>query len=217
MTQTKTLGAILFEDFELLDLYGPLEMFGNIGPELKIVTVAENTGPVRSAQGPSTVAEYSFADAPALDMVLLPGGYGTFAESENAAMLAFLKRREHDADTVMSVCSGSGVLATAGLLDGRKATSNKLFFSAITGGSENVDWQKNARWVEDGKYFTSSGVSAGTDMSLAVIAKHYGAERAQQVAVMTEYEWQSDPDTDAFTAYLDQGDLGSYLELLGKI
>ena len=81
MSESKTLGAVLFEDFELLDLYGPLEMFGNIGPELKIVTIAENVGSVKSAQGPSTVAEYNFANAPALDMVLLPGGFGTFAQA----------------------------------------------------------------------------------------------------------------------------------------
>jgi putative intracellular protease/amidase len=70
MAEHKTLGAMLFEDFELLDLYGPLEMFGNIGPELKIVTITERAGPVRSAQGPSTVAEFGFVDAPALDLIL---------------------------------------------------------------------------------------------------------------------------------------------------
>ena len=216
MPDCKTLGAILFEDFELLDLYGPLEMFGNIGPELTIITIAEEVGPVRSAQGPSTVAEYSFANAPVLDMVLIPGGFGTFAEAENPAMLEFMKSRSEPAEAVMSVCSGSGVLAHAGILDGRKATSNKLFFSAITEQAKQVDWQKNARWVEDGKVFTSSGVSAGTDMSLAVIAKHYGIERAQSIAVMTEYEWQVDPSNDTFVQYLDQGDLSEYLELLGK-
>lgn len=216
MKDKATLGAILFEDFELLDLYGPLEMFGNIGPALEIVTIAEEKGAVRSAQGPSTLAEHSFDDAPNLDMILLPGGYGTFAEAENPAMLGFLKDQSSNADVVMSVCSGSGVLAHAGLLDGRKATSNKLFFTAITNGANDVDWQQNARWVEDGKFFTSSGVSAGTDMSLAVIAKCYGAERAESVAVMTEYEWQSDANNDAFAQYIDQGDLASYLEVLGK-
>lgn len=216
MKDKATLGAVLFEDFELLDLYGPLEMFGNIGPGLEIVTIAEEKGAVRSAQGPSTLAEHSFDDAPNLDMILLPGGYGTFAEAENPAMLGFLKDQSSNAEVVMSVCSGSGVLAHAGLLDGRKATSNKLFFSAITNGANDVDWQQNARWVEDGKFFTSSGVSAGTDMSLAVIAKCYGAERAESVAVMTEYEWQSDANNDAFAQYIDQGDLASYLEVLGK-
>jgi transcriptional regulator GlxA family with amidase domain len=215
MPQTRTLGAIVFEDFELLDLYGPLEMFGNIGPELTIVTVAQEAGPVRSAQGPRTVADYAFSDAPELDFVLLPGGYGTFEQAQNPAMLEFL-RRNADAEIVMSVCSGSGVLAAAGLLDGRRATSNKLFFDAITQASTNVNWERSARWVEDGNVFTSSGVSAGTDMSLGVIEKIYGTERARDIAVMTEYEWQADPDNDAFAAYINEGDLPKYLEVLGK-
>ena len=216
MADQKILGAILFEDFELLDLYGPLEMFGNIGPELKIITIAEATGPVKSAQGPSTVAEYSFADAPKVDMMLIPGGFGTFAEAENPVMLEFVQKSGPKSEALMSVCSGSGVLAHAGLLDGRKATSNKLFFNAITEHASNVEWLEDARWVEDGHIFTSSGVSAGTDMSLAVIAKHYGQEKAEQIAVMTEYEWQSDSTADGFTQYLNQGDLSEYLELLGK-
>lgn len=215
MPQTRTLGAIVFEDFELLDLYGPLEMFGNIGPELTIVTVAQEAGPVRSAQGPRTVADYAFSDAPELDFVLLPGGYGTFEQAQNPAMLEFL-RRNANAEIVMSVCSGSGVLAAAGLLDGRRATSNKLFFDAITQASTNVNWERSARWVEDGNVFTSSGVSAGTDMSLGVIEKIYGTERARDIAVMTESEWQADPDNDAFAAYINEGDLPKYLEVLGK-
>ncbi len=216
MADHRTLGAILFGDFELLDLYGPLEMFGNIGPELTIVTIAEHAGPVRSAQGPSTLADSSFANAPALDLILVPGGFGTFEQQENTAMLDFLKATAATAEVVMSVCSGSGILAHAGLLDGRKATSNKLFFGAITGSSTAVDWQKDARWVEDGNIFTSSGVSAGTDMSLGVIAKLYGTERAKSIAVMTEYEWQSDPSVDPFVQYIDQGDMAEYLKVLGK-
>ncbi|MDA0824142.1 MAG: DJ-1/PfpI family protein [Proteobacteria bacterium] len=216
MSKQKTLGAILFDDFELLDLYGPLEMFGNIGPELKIVTIAERAGPVRSAQGPSTLAEYCFETAPALDFVLIPGGYGTFEQAKNSAMLEFLTVKAKAAEGTMSVCSGSGVLASAGLLDGRKATTNKLFFSAITAESPQVNWQKNARWVEDGNVFTSSGVSAGTDMSLAFIARHYGVDRAHGVARMTEYDWQMDPNEDKFCQFIDQGDLGEYLKLLGK-
>ncbi len=215
MTRSRTLGAIVFEDFELLDLYGPLEMFGNIGPELKIVTVSHEPGPVRSAQGPRTLADYAFTTAPELDFILLPGGYGTFEQAQNPAMLEFL-RRYAGAEIVMSVCSGSGVLAAAGLLDGRRATSNKLFFDAITQGTPNVTWERSARWVEDGNVFTSSGVSAGTDMSLGVIEKVYGTERARDIAVMTEYEWQADPDNDAFAAYINEGNMTEYLEVLGK-
>ena len=223
MTQTKTptprprtLGAVLYPDFELLDYYGPLEMFGSTGHGLKIVTVAEQPGPVGSVQGPSTVAEFGFDTAPPLDLVLLPGGIGTVPQLENPAMLAFLRAQAARAEIVMSVCSGSALLARAGLLDGRRATSNKLFFSLATAQSDKVDWVTHARWVEDDRFVTSSGVSAGIDMALAVIARLYGRGHAEQVARMTEYEWQADAGRDPFSQYLNEGRMDEYLVAIGR-
>jgi transcriptional regulator GlxA family with amidase domain len=210
MSETKsplTLGAIFYNNFELLDVYGPLEMFGNVGPELRVVTVAQKAGAVASAQGPKALAEYGFADCPPLDLILLPGGIGTLAEVENPAMLEFLRQRSSAARVTMSVCSGSGILAKAGLLDGRRATSNKQFFSLITTQNDKVQWVEKARWVEDGKFVTSSGVSAGMDMSLAVIAKLYGQERAEFLAAAAEYEWHRDANHDPFIKYLNKGDV----------
>src|SRR4030042_3035844 len=186
---TRTLGAVIYENFELLDLCGPLEMFGNIVPGIKIVTVAEQPGSVRSAQGPKTIAEYGFSECPRLDLILLPGGIGTVKQLHNVAMLEFLKDRSLSAEVPMSVCSGSALLAKAGLLDGRRATSNKQFFSLATSQSDKVKWIAEARWGEDGPFATSSGVSAGTDMALAIIARLFGRERAQLIADRTEYVW----------------------------
>jgi putative intracellular protease/amidase len=202
---TRQLGAILYEGFELLDLYGPLEMFGSIGPELAIVTVADNPGPVRSTPGPATLAQFGFKDCPPLDLVLLPGGIGTIPQLENPALIAFLRERARSVEVMMSVCSGSAILAKAGVLDGRRATSNKQFFSLATAQSDKVNWVPEARWVEDGPFATSSGVSAGTDMALAIIARLYGREKAQLIADLTEYEWQSDPQRDPFFKFLNQG------------
>jgi len=202
-----TLGALLYPDFELLDLYGPLEMFGSLGDDVQIVTVAETAGPVRSFQGPQTLAEHGFADAPPLDLLLLPGGIGTLPALESDALLGFLRERAASARVTMSVCSGSAILAKAGLLDGRRATSNKMFFSLATSQSDQVEWVEAARWVVDGPMVTSSGVSAGTDMALAVIEDLFGTERAEQVAAYTEYQWHRDPDTDPFVQYLNQGAL----------
>lgn len=202
---TRTLGAVLYEDFELLDLYGPLEMFGNVGPEICIVTVAEATGPVGSAQGPETVARYRFDNCPELDLILLPGGVGTLPQLANDNLLAFLRERSGSAEVTMSVCSGSAILAKAGLLDGLRATSNKQFFNLATSQSDAVEWVAEARWVTDGGFATSSGVSAGTDMALSIIAGLYGRERADQIAARAEYEWQSDPSRDPFYKYLNQG------------
>jgi putative intracellular protease/amidase len=207
MSRTRTLGAVLYPGFELLDLHGPLEMFGSLGPELRIVTVAEGAGPVASFQGPRTVADHAFADCPALDLILVPGGFGTVAQLGSAALLDFLRARAPRAEVTMSVCSGSALLARAGLLDGRRATSNKQFFDLARGQGAKVEWVAQARWVEDGPFATSSGVSAGMDMALGVIARLFGKERAQEIADLTEYEWHSDPTRDPFVRFLNQGRL----------
>ncbi|MEE4283688.1 MAG: DJ-1/PfpI family protein [Pseudomonadales bacterium] len=202
------LGAVLYEDFELLDAYGPLEMFGCLAEDIETVVIAEQKGPVKSTGGPKTLAEYDFTDAPALDLLLLPGGIGTLPALDNQNLLRFLRERCPDIPINMSVCSGSAIFAKAGLLDGLRATSNKMFFSLASSQSDKVEWVEKARWVDAGQYVTSSGVSAGTDMSLAVIERLFGAERAQQVAAFTEYQWHTDADSDPFVKYLNQADAG---------
>lgn len=206
-TTRRTLGGVLYHGFELLDFYGPLEMFGQVGPEVRIVTVAQQKGPVRSFQGPQTVADYSFEECPRLDLILLPGGFGTVEQLGNDQMLSFLRDRSSLAEVTMSVCSGSAILAKAGLLDGRRATSNKWYFSLATSQSDKVNWVAQARWVEDGPFATSSGVSAGTDMALGIIARLFGEKRARRIADGTEYEWNSDPNRDPFHKFLNQGRL----------
>ncbi|CAB1062253.1 Intracellular protease [Olavius sp. associated proteobacterium Delta 1] len=198
-----TLGAILYDDFELLDLYGPLEMFGNLKPQIKIVTVADKVGPVSSFQGPQTLAEFDYQNCPHLDLILLPGGFGTIQELRNQTIMSFLQERVPSAKVTMSVCSGSWILARAGLLDGRRATSNKFYFKMATQQSDRVEWVSEARWVEDGPIFTSSGVSAGIDMSLAVIASLYGENKAMDIANVTEYVWNQNPAEDPFHKYLN--------------
>ncbi len=203
----RTLGAILYPQFELLDLYGPLEMFGCLGSKLRIVTVAEQEGPVSSTPGPATVAEHSFANAPPLDLLLVPGGLGTFPQLKNEALLGFLRERAPRAEVAMSVCTGSALFAAAGLLDGRRATTNKQFFDMTIASGPATKWVREARWVTDGNLVTSSGVSAGTDMALAVIAQLFGQPAAQDIADVTEYEWQKDATRDPFTKFLNQAKL----------
>jgi transcriptional regulator GlxA family with amidase domain len=215
-TRVRTLGAVLYEDFEVLDLYGPLEMFGFLAPEVRIVTVAETPGPVASLPGVKTLAEHGFAGCPPLHLVLVPGGIGSARQVDNPALLAFLRAQARTAEITMSVCTGSAILARAGLLDGRRATSNKQLFKHATAQSDRVCWVPEARWVEDGPYVTSSGISAGTDMALAVIARLYGRARAEQIATLAEYTWHDDAGRDPFFQHLNQGDLQQILAALGR-
>lgn len=196
--QSKRLGALLYPGFELLDTFGPLEMFGNLKGVVDVVTVAQIKGPVRSGQGPSAMADYGFDDCPPLDMLLIPGGDGTRTEVDNPVMIDWLRRRVPEISNVMTVCSGTALLARTGLLDGRRATTNKMFFNEVAESGPRVQWVREARWVEDGKYATSSGVSAGIDMALAVIAKLIGPQVSDNLAIATEYDWHRDANWDPF-------------------
>ncbi|MDZ4858980.1 MAG: DJ-1/PfpI family protein [Candidatus Hydrogenedentes bacterium] len=204
----KTLGVVLYPGFEVLDVFGPVEMFISVGAErLRVIMIAEEAGPVASGtmsdkagnwSGPKVVADYGFADAPHVDILMIPGGAGTIKQLTNTACHEFLKQRSDAAELVLSVCSGSAILAKAGILDGHKATCNKEFYSLLISNGPKVEWQSKARWVEDGKFVTSSGVSAGIDMALAVIARVYGEQTADGIAKGTEYTWSKDPANDPF-------------------
>ena len=200
MTYPRTIGVVLFEGFELLDVFGPLEMFGLAAEHFEIRLISQTGGMVASRQGPKSVCDDSFQSAPAIDVLLVPGGIGTRGEVNNPVLLDWLKERSEQAELVASVCTGSALLAKAGVLDGLRATSNKLAFAWAASQSEKVQWQKQARWVEDGKVFSSSGVSAGIDMSLAVIAKLVSQQAAEEAANFAEYSWQHDADWDPFAA-----------------
>jgi putative intracellular protease/amidase len=198
MTTRLSVAVVLFEGFELLDVFGPLEMFGLLPEQFEIFLVAEEGDIISSSQGPKSLIDYHFANCPEFDILLVPGGRGTRREVDNPALLAWLQSQAQTAQYVTSVCTGSALLARAGLLDGRRATTNKAAFEWVVSQGERVDWQKQARWVEHDNYFTSSGISAGIDMSLALITHLSGQETAEQVATLAEYEWHRDPAWDPF-------------------
>jgi transcriptional regulator GlxA family with amidase domain len=196
----RTLGVLLFPGFELLDVFGPLEAFGirSAKDHFETLLVAERSGPIESAQGPKALAEAALDDARALDLILVPGGFGTRKAVNDRALCDWIVRRAADAELVMSVCTGAAMLARAEVLDGRRATTNKGAFQWVLGQGPRVEWVKEARWVEDGKFYTSSGVSAGIDMALAAIAKLTSRELAEQIAVLMEYDWHRDATWDPF-------------------
>ena len=199
----KTVGTLLFPGFELLDVFGPLEMFGALPDDFVLQMVAESEGPIESRQGPRAVADVTLADARPYDILLVPGGRGTRREVDNPALIHWLKKRAEASGIVATVCTGAALLARTGLLDGRKATSNKASFAWVRLQGPNVDWQPRARWVVDGKFYTSSGVSAGMDMALALIADECGPDKARSVADYAEYRRHDDPDDDPFAVQYD--------------
>lgn len=191
------IGALIFSEFELLDLFGPLEMFGVL-PNNTIHLIGETLTPIASTQGPRSIPDRSFEDDASYDILLIPGGLGARMEVNNPRLLRWVRCASSRAKITASVCTGAALLAAAGILDTRSATTNKLAWQWATGFGINVDWRRSARWVEDGEIFTSSGVSAGIDMSLALIAKLCGIGAAEQIAHSTEYLWHRDASHDPF-------------------
>ena len=196
----RMLGVVLFPEFELLDAFGPLEVFGHrlVAHHYRVRTVAAEAGPVASAQGPRAHADHGFANCPPLDVLLVPGGMGTRREVDNAKLTRWIAATADAAEVVTSVCTGAALLARAGVLDGRRATTNKRAFDWVVTQGPRVEWIRKARWVEDGKFVTSSGVSAGIDMSLAVIESTVDPVTADEIARAIEYCRHADADDDPF-------------------
>lgn len=192
------LGMVLFDGFQLLDVFGPLDVFGFLEDQVKIVLIGENGEEVKSNAGPVVKLDYTFLDLPKLDILMIPGGAGTRREVNNITFLNVIRSLAQDTANVATICTGAAVLAKTGILDGRRATTNKRSYEWATSQSDQVSWIPEARWVEDGKYFTSSGVSAGIDMALGLVAKLFGSNVAENIALRAEYEWNSDPQYDPF-------------------
>lgn len=188
--------CLMFEDYETLDLMGAVEFLSRI-PEVVLHYVSQNGGTVRSKQGFFVQTEALTVMKPG-SVLLVPGGQGTRKLVSDTAFLNCLAEWVSQAQVCLAVCTGSALLAAADCLSGVKATSNKRAFEWVKSVNPAVDWQPVARWERDGKFYTSSGVSAGMDMALGFIADRFGFELAEEIAAHTEYRWQNNPATDEF-------------------
>jgi transcriptional regulator GlxA family with amidase domain len=194
----RTLAALVFPGFQTLDYFGPIEMLGDVGEDIEIITVAKTSDPVPSYHGQKICVDRVLSEKNDYDLLFIPGGDTALIESEDQELMQWIKEASANAERVMAVCTGTVLLGMTGVLDGRKATTNKLDFTETVPLAPNVDWVKEARWVEDGKFFTSSGVSAGMDMALAVVADLFGMEVAENTARTSEYVWHKEANTDPF-------------------
>lgn len=159
-----------------------------------------NPPPTQSPEfGTTILPTHTFSTAPALDVLLVPGGQGTRAHTPAISeSIDFIRQRFPSLQYLITVCTGSGLAARSGVLDGRRATTNKLAWEATTALRPQVDWVHRARWVNDGNIWTSSGISAGIDVTFAWIADVYGADVAKDIADRMEYTRVTDPDDDPF-------------------
>jgi transcriptional regulator GlxA family with amidase domain len=135
---------------------------------------------------------------PETGVLFVPGGFGTRKEVENDPLIHALAKSARNATYVLTVCTGSALLAKSGALDLLRATSNKVAFDWVVQQSEKVKWIRKARWVQDGKFYTSSGVSAGIDMTLGFVSDTVGTEMAEKISKGIEYIWNKDKENDPF-------------------
>ena len=193
----KRVGIVLYEDVEVLDFCGPFEVFSvtrlnearrreETSP-FHPVLVAENAGPVTATGGMQVLPHYSLADCPHLDIVLVPGGWGFRHHLKNTVLLDWLRDRAVKAETLTAVCTGAMLLGSAGLLEGRDATTHWKFLDAMRDTFPAVNVRYDKHFVQDGNVFTSAGISAGIDMSLYLIGRLWGAETARRVQKGIEY------------------------------
>lgn len=194
----QTLTALVFDDFETLDLFGPIEMFGSLPEYFHIQFASMKGGTIHNQHGIAlqTVAVTELNHP--TNILLVIGGKGTRSVINDNDFLQKLTTLANSADWVLSVCTGSALLAKAGILNYKQATSNKRAWQWVTEQSSKVHWVQQARWVVDDKFYSSSGVSAGMDMVLGFIADRHGINTARQTANYTEYRWQENSQLDDF-------------------
>ncbi|OPG08453.1 glutamine amidotransferase [Streptomyces sp. GKU 895] len=181
------IAIVLFDRFTALDAVGPYETLGRL-PDAETVFVAEHTGPVRTDTGNLAItADKSLAEVPDPDIVVVPGGPGQTPQMENPVLLDWLRAADAGSTWTTSVCTGSLLLAAAGLLEGRRATSHWLALDFL---KEFGTEPTGERVVVDGKYVTAAGVSSGIDMGLTLLGRIAGDEHAQAVQLLTEYDPQ---------------------------
>lgn len=219
MAGLKHYAIILFPGFQALDAFGPLDILDMLSlsqPEMHLSILAETRAPVpvkppareynpnpafsQSVMPTVTYEEMLTNGDSQIDVLIIPGGIGTRAPPGAInPTVDFVRKIEPRVKNIITVCTGAHVLAQTGLLDGKKATTNKYRFDYVASLNPGVKWIKRARWVRDGNIWTSAGISAGMDVTLAFVREHYGVDQARTLALQLEYDWREDAgEVDSF-------------------
>ncbi|KAF6841589.1 DJ-1/PfpI family protein [Colletotrichum plurivorum] len=216
---------IIHRAFEMLDVFGPLDALGLLSRshQMNLYLIAETMDPVTvqpvaAAMNPKNssfvssvlcldaegyapgvvLPTHTYATAPKdIEVLMIPGGLWTRSPNLNAT-ISYVRETYPKLRYLISICTGASIAARAGVLDGKRATTNKASWAATIASGPEVEWVPKARWVVDGNVWSSSGVSAGIDATLAFMGEVYGEEEAGRIADLMEYERHTDPDWDPF-------------------
>ena len=188
-------GILLFNEVELLDFAGPYEVFSIASyPNCKqkpftVKTVAQTTDLISARNGLKIQPDFDFSNSPHFDILIVPGGYGAEEiEIHNEALKKWIKVKAGECDIIASVCTGSFLLAEAGLLDGKSATTHWLDIDRLESDYKEIKVQRGVKYVDENDIITSGGISAGIDMSFYLLNRLVGKEIAITTAKRMEYD-----------------------------
>ncbi|EGW39459.1 DJ-1/PfpI family protein [Desulfosporosinus sp. OT] len=195
MDQQWKIGILLFNEVEVMDFAGPFEVLSittyprsNVKP-FDVKTVAQTKETVQTRYGLQVLPDYSFADNPDFDILIIPGGYGAEEiEIHNNILISWIKDQMNKVSIMTSVCTGAFLLAKAGLLDGKRATTHWIDIDRLEKEFADVVVQRGVKYVDEGSIITSGGISAGINMSFFLITKLIGEEIARTTAKRMEYD-----------------------------
>jgi transcriptional regulator GlxA family with amidase domain len=200
MNQQWKIGILLFDDVEVLDFAGPFEVFSvtawldqtasssTLEKPFIVKTISEDGSMVNARNGLRVLPDYSFVDAPPFDILIVPGGMGTRREINNDNMIKWILDQKIHVQFMTSVCTGALLLAKAGLLNHKKATTHWGSYDWLQNEFPDVIVERNVKFVDEGNILTSGGISAGINMSFHLVKRLLGKEIAQQTAKRMEYD-----------------------------
>lgn len=192
----RNVAILIFPEVEVLDFAGPFEVFA-VTNELNAdtfhtFTVSEAPGSVRARNGLKIVPDFTLENAPAPQLLIVPGGAGTRPLLKKPAVLEWIRQRARRAEIVASVCTGSLVLAQAGLLHNLRATTHHENFADLAALAPNTEVVEDVRFTDNGQVLTAAGISAGIDLSLHLVSRLLGEPAATRTARYMEYHWRND-------------------------
>jgi transcriptional regulator GlxA family with amidase domain len=194
-----TVGILIFDQVEVLDVAGPFEVFSvtRLNEErrrqesspFRILLISERKGQVSAVGGLRFIPDVTIEDCPALDLLIVPGGWGTRKEVKNNTILKWIADRATKTRLTASVCTGSSLLGKAGLLEGREATTHWRTFDFLRDAAPNAKIREDLLFTLDDPIYTSAGVSAGIDLALRIVSHFFGAKIGQATARQMEYPY----------------------------
>jgi transcriptional regulator GlxA family with amidase domain len=190
----RQVAVLVFDEAEVLDVAGPYEVFSVAGRRhdlnpFHVSLVAERAGTVTMRNGFRIQPHFTIHNAPATDLLVVPGGLGTRREMNNPVLTDWVGRTARAAELVLSVCTGALLLGRAGLLDGLEVTTHHGAYQLLREVAPEARLRPGERFLDNGRVVVAAGVSAGIDASLHVVERLLGAELAEEAAAYMEYRW----------------------------